>query len=81
LILAREEVAKKPGAEVALGLVIEDGRAYPHAWVTTKGVATDPSVIKGDPILETRRYLELPKAKSGDFYLRFFDGAARLVAK
>jgi hypothetical protein len=81
LILAREEAAKRPGATVSVGLVIEDGRAYPHAWVTQKGAAFDPSVLEGDPILKQRRYLELPKAKSGDFYLRFFDGAARLVAK
>lgn len=81
LILAREEAARRPGATVSVGLVIEDGRAYPHAWVTQKNAAFDPSVLAGDPILEKRRYLELPKAKSGDFYLRLFDGAARLVAK
>ena len=81
LVLAREETAKNPAARLSAGLVIEDGRAYPHAWVTSKGVATDPSVLAGDPTLERRRYLELPKAKSGDFYLRLFDGAVRLVAK
>ncbi len=81
LVLAREEAAKRPGAEVSVGLVIEGGRAYPHAWVTEKGQAFDPSVLIGDPILMKRRYLEIPKAKSGDFYLRFFDGAVRLVAK
>jgi hypothetical protein len=81
LVLAREEAANRPGAEVTVGLVIEGGRAYPHAWVTQKGQAFDPSVFTGDPILMKRRYLEIPKAKSGDFYLRFFDGAVRLVAK
>jgi hypothetical protein len=81
LVLAREEAAKRRGAEVSVGLVIEDGRAYPHAWVTEKGVAFDPSVVEGDPILMKRRYLEIPKSKSGQFYLRFFDGAVRLVAK
>ena len=81
LVLAREELAKKPGSTLSVGLVIEGGRAYPHAWVTQNKVASDPSVLPNDPILRARRYLELPQAKSGDFYLRFFDGAARLVAK
>lgn len=81
LLLARDEVTRRPGSEIAVGLVIEDGRAYPHAWVTQKGASFDPSVVAGDPILVKRRYLQIPNAKSGEFYLRLFDGAVRLVAK
>lgn len=81
LVLAREEAARRPRSTVSVGLVIEDGRAYPHAWVNENGAALDPSVLEGDPILATRRYLEVPVEKSGSFYLRFFDGAVRLKAK
>ncbi|MDP2275758.1 MAG: hypothetical protein Q8K32_33730 [Archangium sp.] len=82
LVLARGESARQPGSMVSVGLVIEDGRAYPHAWVTAaNGMASDPSVLPDDPVLATRRYLELPRAVSGGFFLRFFDGAVRLKAK
>jgi len=81
LVLAREEAARRPRSKVSVGLVIEEGRAYPHAWVTENGGASDPSVLEGDPLLATRRYLEIPVEQSGSFYLRFFDGAVRLKAK
>ncbi len=82
LVLARGESARKPGSMVSVGLVIEGGRAYPHAWVTgANGMASDPSVLPDDPVLATRRYLEIPRAVSGGFFLRFFDGAVRLKAK
>ncbi len=81
LLLARNESARKPGSMVSVGLVIEEGRAYPHAWVTQGGIASDPSVLPLDPVLSTRRYLELPRAVSGGFFLRFFDGAVRLKAQ
>lgn len=81
LVLAREEASRRPGSKVVVGLVIEDGRAYPHAWVTEGSSAFDPSVLKGDPILAKRRYLEVPVERSGRFFLRFFDGAVLLKAK
>ena len=81
-MLARSESARKPGSTVSVGLVIEEGRAYPHAWVTeANGKALDPSVLPEDPILSSRRYLEMPREVSGSFFLRFFDGAVRLKAK
>jgi hypothetical protein len=79
LVLAREE-ARRRGAQVSVGLVIEGGRAFPHAWVTERGAALDPSVLDGDSILAERRYLEVPAGQSGRFYLRFFDGAVKLKA-
>ena len=39
LLLARAEQARRPGSHVSVGLVIEEGRAYPHAWVTEGGAA------------------------------------------
>lgn len=79
LPLAREAAAKRPGAVVSLGVVLEDGRAFPHAWVTTPEGVEDPSVLPGDPVLAQRRYLEVPKEKAGQFYLGLFSGALRLV--
>lgn len=79
LVLAREAAAKKKGAVVSLGVVLEDGRAFPHAWVTTPEGVEDPSVLPGDPVLAERSYLEVPKEKAGQFYLGLFSGALRFV--
>ena len=46
--------------------------------VTTAKGAEDPSVLPDDEVLTRRRYLEVPVAQSGDFYLRLFDGAVQL---
>ena len=82
LVLAREEAARRPGSRVSVGLVVEGGRAYPHAWVTgADGNSVDPSVLGGDSILDARRYLEVPPERAGAFYLRLFDGALKLKAK
>ncbi len=78
LVLARKAVERTPGARVSVGLVVDNGRAFPHAWVTTPKGAQDPSVLPGDEVLQTRRYLEVPVAKSGDFFLKLFDGAIQL---
>ncbi len=82
LVLAREEAARRPGSHVSVGLVIEGGRAYPHAWVTgADRNPVDPSVLGGDSILQERRYLEVPPERAGAFFLRLFDGALKLKAK
>jgi hypothetical protein len=81
LVLAREEAARRPKSRVAVGLVIEAGRAFPHAWLAEGENAFDPSVLAKDPLLAQRRYLEVPVEQSGAFYLRLFDGAVRLKAK
>lgn len=79
LVLAQEAAERRPGSHVTVGLVIEGERAYPHAWLTEGGAALDPSVLPDDPVLATRRYLEVPAELSGDLYLRLFDGAVRLA--
>ena len=80
-MLAREEAARRPTARLSVGLVIEGGRAFPHAWLNEGGAAYDPSVLEGDPVLATRRYLEVPAEQSGSFFLRLFDGAVKLKAR
>jgi len=74
LLLARRVVAQTPGSRVSVGLVLDAGRAFPHAWVTTSAGAFDPSL----PPDEHRRYLEVPVEESGEFFLKLFDGALRL---
>jgi hypothetical protein len=64
---------------LAVGLVVEDGRAYPHAWVVEGDRALDPSVLPGDAVLRGRRYLEVPHAGSGAFFLALFDGQVTVV--
>jgi hypothetical protein len=79
LVLARKAVAAVKGRRLAVGLVVEDGRAYPHAWVVEGDRALDPSVLPGDAVLRTRRYLEVPHAGSGAFFLALFDGQVTVV--
>lgn len=81
LLLAREAASLRPRSRVTVGLVVEEGRAYPHAWLTEGSAALDPSVLPGDPSLAERRYLEVPLERSGAFFLQLFDGAVRLKAK
>ena len=80
LVLAREATAKRRGSRLAVGLVLEGGRAFPHAWIVERGQALDPSVVKGDPVLSERRYLEVPREESGRFFLELFDGQVRVTA-
>jgi hypothetical protein len=80
-VLAREELSHRPKARIAVGLVIEERRAYPHAWLVEEGIALEPSVLTGDPVLAQRRYLEVPTDRTGAFFLQLFDGAVRLKAK
>ena len=78
---ARAELTRRSNARLVVGLVVEDGRAFPHAWLDEQGLALDPSVLAGDPVLARRRYLEVPAERSGAFFLQLFDGTVRLVAK
>ncbi len=77
LVLAREWAKSSPGAQLALGLVIEDARAYPHAWVNTPEGPVDPSVLPDDEALHRRRYVEVPREMAGTFFLSLFDGKVK----
>jgi hypothetical protein len=79
LVLAREAAQARPGARVAVGLVVEGGRAFPHAWVVdADGQERDPSTPTQPP---GRRYVEVPASESGKFYLRLFAGEVKVVAR
>jgi hypothetical protein len=78
LVLAKEAVKQKPGRRVVVGLVLEGDRAYPHAWIAEGDAHFDPSLVEKVP---GRRYVEVPRAESGTFYLALFAGAVKLVPK
>lgn len=79
LVAARRFVESHAGAELVLGLVVEDGRAWPHAWARLGGRAVDPSVLPGDEALAARQYLELPSSEAGRVYLELLDGTRRVT--
>ncbi len=79
LVAARRFVEAHPGATVVLGLVVEAGRAWPHAWVRLRARELDPSVQPGDDVLAARQYLALPTAQAGRVYLELVDGARRVA--
>jgi hypothetical protein len=66
--------ASKGRARVIIGVVVEHGRAVPHAWVRAAGADLDPSVVPGDD-LGARRYLEFPAGLAGRVYLELFSHA------
>ncbi len=78
LTLAREELSLRPGARLAVGLVIENARAYPHAWLMEDFEILDPSVLDGDEGIRHRRYLEVPLRLSGRFFMELFNGKLKL---
>lgn len=78
LVLAREAAARQRDATVVVGLVVENGRAWPHAWLSTNEGMVDPSVLAGDEAPQ-RRYLLLPTATAGATFLALFNGALKLT--
>jgi hypothetical protein len=79
LVAAKRYVAAHPGAVLVLGLVVEDGRAFPHAWALDGNEAVEPSVVRGDPTLAAREYLALPASEAGRVYLELIDGTRRVT--
>ncbi|MBK7862261.1 MAG: hypothetical protein IPJ65_27370 [Archangiaceae bacterium] len=80
LELATAYVAANPGARLALGVVVEKGRAYPHAWaVTASGADVDPSAKAAAFARANTAYLELPPAEAGRLYLELLEGRRKLV--
>lgn len=74
LTLAREAVANDPELSVVLGLFVDGGRAFPHAWVRRGDKHFDPSRLPGD----VGTYLELPAGIAGRVYLELSDGTRQL---
>ncbi len=81
LVVARNALEGHPTRRLAVGVVIERGRAFPHAWVVDGTLDLDPSIAPDDPLLPARQYLEIPRVDSGAFFLKLFDGQVRLVSR
>jgi len=80
LTLAKRAVAADAHLELVLGLVLEAGRAYPHAWVRDGQRHQDPSVLATDTeTLGRRVYLELPRSVAGRAYLELVAGTLTVV--
>lgn len=77
LELARAALAADASLSLVLGVVIEDDRAWPHAWVQRRGAQLDPSVPKGDA--PPRRYLAFPSEQAGALYLELLAGTRRVT--
>jgi hypothetical protein len=63
-------------AELVLGLVVDGGRAYPHAWVRAGGTELDPTLMR--PVT-AGEYLALDDA--GQRYLELLEGTRRVVRR
>jgi hypothetical protein len=67
---------------LVLGLVVENGRAWPHAWAYAKVAGdVDPSAKKSEGTRPNRAYLELPADKAGALYVELLEGRRKLVWK
>lgn len=65
---------------LVLGLVVENGRAWPHAWAHAKVAGdVDPSAQKSEGPRPNRAYLELPADKAGALYVELLEGRRRVV--
>ncbi|MBL8909936.1 MAG: hypothetical protein JNM17_04440, partial [Archangium sp.] len=78
LVLARAAVKERKSGRVAVGLVLEDDRAFPHAWVVDGASEFDPTLGSA---VAGRRYVEFPREESGRLYLALFSGSLKLVKK
>lgn len=78
---ARTFVAEHPGYRLALGVVVEKGRAYPHAWAVSETEGdVDPTakLSKHKKPAPNTAYLELPRAEVAQLYLDLLEGKRRL---
>ncbi len=79
LDVAQAFVGSHRGTSIVLGLLLEAGRAWPHAWVRTPRGDQDPSVPLGADVSD-RVYLALPAGQAGRVYLELSGGQRRVIA-
>jgi hypothetical protein len=78
LALAQQYVEGQDlGGALSLGLVVEKGRAYPHAWAGD----VDPSAKVSNARRPNRSYLQLPSNQAGALYVELLEGKRKLVWK
>jgi hypothetical protein len=82
LEVARAYVQQNGEYRLALGLVVEKGRAYPHAWaVSDVSGDVDPSAKAGKARAPNKAYLELPRELAGALYVELLEGKRKLLWK
>ena len=83
LEVAQAFVAEHPGYRLVLGVVMDKGRAYPHAWAASDVSGdVDPSAKAPGPKAKptpNKTYLELPKEQVGVLYVELLEGRRKLV--
>ena len=82
LALADAWVSQHPGSQRVLGLVVDQGKAFPHAWVrTAKGEELDPSQWLAPEASSSADYLALPEGQAALVFLELLDGRRTLTRK
>lgn len=83
LEVAQAFVAENADYRLVLGVVMDKGRAYPHAWAASEVSGdVDPSARapgRGAKPSANKTYLELPKEQIGTLYVELLEGRRRLV--
>lgn len=84
LALAQAAIRQNPGKfQLRLGLVADEGRAWPHAWLkeTATGQELDLGAYGGEPgtRLPAGDYLVFPPAEAGRLYVALLEGKLRVV--
>jgi|CXWL01.1.fsa_nt_gi hypothetical protein len=84
LALAQAAMRENPGKwQLRLGLVADQGRAWPHAWLRdlVTGIEVDASAYGDKPSTQVPagEYLLFPAAGAGQLYLGLLEGKFRVV--
>lgn len=80
LSAARAWVSAHAGDVVQLGVVVEAGRAWPHAWVRrASGTFVDPTLDAASAARSARHYLAFPDDVAGALYLELASGSRRVA--
>ncbi|MDX2011071.1 MAG: hypothetical protein SFW67_12805 [Myxococcaceae bacterium] len=78
LAAARAWAARSPGATVQLGVLLEAGRAWPHAWARQRdGAFVDPTRTPAEASRAT--YIAFPQKTAGRWFLELASGTRRLA--
>lgn len=83
LVLSQAAIRENPGKfQLRLGLVADEGRAWPHAWLKemATGNEVDLSAYAGEPgtRLPAGDYLVFPNAEAGRLYVALLEGKLRV---
>lgn len=84
LALSQAAIRERPGKwELRLGLVADEGRAWPHAWLKeiATGKEVDLAAYSGDAgaRLPAGDYLVFPSSEAGRLYVELLQGKLRVV--